>query len=163
MDDIHPHQSLPLSTFYRGWDRFNDLLTTAIAPLAPDQLILSAAPSQRPLWLLAAHLIAARVYWFHTLLGEGGPSVAAMQTWDDPGQPERSAAELELGLDRTWELVEEYLQRWTASDLEEQFTRRDGETFTRQWVIWHLLEHDLAHGGELFLTLGIHGLPAPDL
>jgi hypothetical protein len=26
-----------------------------------------------------------------------------------------------------------------------------------------VLEHDLHHGGEISLTLGIHGLPAPQL
>jgi len=30
-------------------------------------------------------------------------------------------------------------------------------------VIWHLIEHDLHHGGEIALTLGLHGLAAPDL
>jgi hypothetical protein len=33
----------------------------------------------------------------------------------------------------------------------------------RKWVIWHLLEHDLHHGGELSFVLGMHGLAAPDL
>jgi len=27
----------------------------------------------------------------------------------------------------------------------------------------HVLEHDLHHGGEIALTLGTNGLPAPDL
>jgi uncharacterized damage-inducible protein DinB len=27
-------------------------------------------------------------------------------------------------------------------------------------VVWHVLEHDLHHGGELSLTLGLHGIPA---
>jgi hypothetical protein len=35
----------------------------------------------------------------------------------------------------------------------------------RGWVVWHVLKHDLHHGGEigfsLGLSLGLHGLPAP--
>ena len=34
----------------------------------------------------------------------------------------------------------------------------EDQTYTRQWVIWHLIEHDLHHGGELSFTLGMHGL-----
>jgi hypothetical protein len=34
---------------------------------------------------------------------------------------------------------------------------------TRQWVIWHLIEHDLHHGGEISLTLGMYGLVAPEI
>ncbi|HEX4716084.1 MAG TPA: DinB family protein [Ktedonobacteraceae bacterium] len=29
---------------------------------------------------------------------------------------------------------------------------------TRQWIIWHVIEHDLHHGGEISLILGTHGL-----
>ncbi len=31
---------------------------------------------------------------------------------------------------------------------------------SRAWVFWHVMEHDLHHGGELSLILGMHGLPA---
>jgi uncharacterized damage-inducible protein DinB len=27
-------------------------------------------------------------------------------------------------------------------------------------VVWHVLEHDLHHGGEISLTLGMHGIDA---
>jgi len=50
--------------------------------------------------------------------------------------------------------------------MEEVFSGiRNGEAYalSRQWVIWHLIEHDLYHGGELSLTLGMHNIPALDL
>lgn len=31
---------------------------------------------------------------------------------------------------------------------------------SRIWVVWHVLEHELHYGGELLLTLDIHGFPA---
>jgi uncharacterized damage-inducible protein DinB len=59
------------------------------------------------------------------------------------------------------------LARWTPAHLDQTFThrRRNGEvnTFSRQWIIWHLIEHDLHHGGELGYSLGMHGLDAPDI
>jgi uncharacterized damage-inducible protein DinB len=41
----------------------------------------------------------------------------------------------------------------------------DGKMYevSRAWVIWHLIEHDLHHGGEISLTLGMHGLHAIDI
>jgi uncharacterized damage-inducible protein DinB len=30
-------------------------------------------------------------------------------------------------------------------------------------VIWHLMEHDLHHGGEISQILGSHGVSAPNL
>lgn len=47
--------------------------------------------------------------------------------------------------------------------LDDHFTTPRGYQFTRQWGIWHVAEHDMHHGGELFFTLGMHGLPTPDL
>jgi uncharacterized damage-inducible protein DinB len=151
-----------LATYYHGWDHYQDLLVAAIAPLTSEQLALRAAPNQRNVWTIAAHVIAARVWWFHSIMGEGDARLEQLQTWDDDGQPQRSAAELEEGLERTWAMIHACLKRWTSADFGQQFIRR-GESLSRQWIIWHVIEHDLNHGGELFLTLGIHGLPTPDL
>ena len=155
-----------LTTLYQGWGTYSRQLTQAIAPLSEAQLALGAAPHLLPIGVLAAHIIAGRVYWMHDMLGEGSADIAPLVTWDDPGQPARSAAELVGGLDATWSLVESGLARWTAGDLAQtiQVVRRGRErSFTRQWVIWHLIEHDLHHGGELAFSLGIHHLAAPDL
>jgi uncharacterized damage-inducible protein DinB len=32
-----------------------------------------------------------------------------------------------------------------------------------QWIIWHVLEHDIHHGSEISTTLGIYGLPVIEL
>ena len=34
---------------------------------------------------------------------------------------------------------------------------------SRSWVIYHVLEHDLFHGGEISLILGMNGLQGIDL
>jgi uncharacterized damage-inducible protein DinB len=155
-----------LATFYAGWENYERLLIQAIAPLTPAQLALGAAPHLLPIGVLAAHIIAARVYWIDGMLGEGNPDIAPLVHWDDAGEPARSAAELVGGLEASWRLVQGALARWTTEDLSRlvQVVRNGRErNFTRQWVIWHLLEHDLHHGGELAFSLGIHHLAAPEL
>jgi uncharacterized damage-inducible protein DinB len=151
-----------LARFYQGWDRYQQLLVEAISPLSAEQIAFHAAPHLRPVSTLAAHIISARARWFQLVMGEGGPEIGPLQAWDREGSPDRSAAELTEGLRTTWHLIESCLGRWTPDMLTDSFTRRD-QTFTRQWIIWHVIEHDLHHGGELFFTLGMHGLPTPDL
>lgn len=155
-------EQLSLATFYAGWDVYQGYLIEAVAPRTTDELRQCVGPSLRAAWEIAAHIIATRVYWFHTIMGEGGADLEEMVTWDDENQPERSAAELELGLERSWDMIASALARWTPADLAATFPRRD-DTFSRQWLIWHVIEHDLHHGGELFLTLGMQGLTMPDL
>jgi uncharacterized damage-inducible protein DinB len=63
-------------------------------------------------------------------------------------------------------MIEECLRRWTPDDLAVEFTRErrsSTETCTRQWVIWHLVEHDVHHGGEISQILGSHRVPALNL
>jgi uncharacterized damage-inducible protein DinB len=109
-----------------------------------------------------------RARWLYYVLKEGDEQLVTIGRWDRAGQPARSAAELVSGLETTWKVIEEALQRWTIADLDETLRDVDEDTgeeevFTRQWVIWHLLEHDLHHGGEISFSLGMHGLAAIDL
>jgi uncharacterized damage-inducible protein DinB len=63
-------------------------------------------------------------------------------------------------------MIQGALARWVPSDLERTFQeewRGEKYTFSLQWVLWHLIEHEVHHGGEISLTLGMHGLAAPDI
>ena len=156
-----------LASFYKGWDDYQQHLVHALAPLSPEQLTLRVASHLRSTGIIAAHIIGARARWLHHVLREGDENLTALGTWDDPGQSARTAAELVRGLEITWQVILDALHRWTITDLDEvlHVTDENGEeeTFTRQWVIWHLIEHDLHHGGEISFILGMHGLVAIDL
>ena len=155
-----------LTGIYQGWERYNGLLAGALAPLSDEQLDLRAAPGLRSIRELATHLVAVRARWFHLALGEGGDEIAAIGTWDRKGEPARNASELASGLETTWRLMAAAIARWSPEQLSETITEEDNgeiETFTRPEVIWHLIEHDLHHGGEIGYSLGIHGIAAPDI
>ena len=155
-----------LSGFLKEWLIYQDHLVAALAPLSATQLALGAAPRLRTIGVLAAHIIAARVWWFHYSLGEGGPELAPMVQWDDDGAPPRSADELVGGIAATWQVMQEAMGRWTPADLAEVVRREvrgKERVYKRSWVVWHIIEHDLHHGGEISLALGMHGLAAPDI
>jgi uncharacterized damage-inducible protein DinB len=161
----HPSVLAPL---YKGWDVYQNHLIHALAPLSPEQLTLRAADHLRSIGMLATHMVGARAGWLYYVLKEGDEQLLAIWRWGRDDQPARSPAELVNGLEITWKVIEEALQRWTLADLEETVRDVNEETgevevFTRQWVIWHLLEHDMHHGGELSFSLGMHGLAAIDL
>ena len=155
-----------LASYYMGWEVYQELLTTSITPLSPDELALRAAPHLRSVGVLAGHIIAARIWWFHNVMGEGSAELAPLEKWDEDDQPALTAAELVSGLEQSWQVIQSGLERWTPADLAQTFPHpRPGrkETYSRQWIVWHILEHDLHHGGELSFTLGMHGVAAMDL
>ena len=155
-----------LAFFTEGWHNYQKHLSRSLAQLTPEQLALRAAPQLRSIEELARHIIAVRAGWFHFQLEEGGEELRAFTTWGEPESPPRSADELVSGLEHTWQVIQEVLGRSTLADLQSTVQDEwDGKlyTLTRGWVIWHVMQHDLHHGGEVAYSLGMHGLTAlPD-
>jgi hypothetical protein len=110
-------------------------------------------------------MIAARARWFYRLMGEGGDEFKALARWDREGEKVRSSEELIGGIIKTWEIMHLTIARWSPTDWEQTWPGRGKapEVITRPWVIWHLLEHDLHHGGEISLILGLNGIEGFDL
>ena len=151
------------ATVYVGWRAYQDALVRALAPLTPYQLDLRPSPDLRSIGQTAAHMIGARARWFYMLMGEGGETFKAFARWDRRGAKARSADELVRGLGETWDGMHAAIARWGPKDWQETWPGEDAsepETITRQWVIWHLIEHDLHHGGEISITLGMHQIRA---
>jgi uncharacterized damage-inducible protein DinB len=173
---------MPTLAFLReGWEHHQRLVLDALRGLTPAQLDLRIGPTHWAVWQLAAHVAGARAHWFHDVLGEGDPAVREVfrvrrttvpglpledAGWEDDTDHPRAAADLVEAYERTWTIVQDCLRRWTDGDLEVEFPRErpsGTQMHTRGWVVWHVLEHDVHHGGEISLILGTHGLPAPDL
>jgi uncharacterized damage-inducible protein DinB len=156
-----------LDVIYENWRGYNEKLRNAIAPLTNEQLWLQPAPHMWPLSQIVQHIISVRAGWFSGTLQENhGVMNVYMEEWGQRESPARSAAELVHGLDETWSFIEACLQRWTAADCAMTFPDEwDGQVYqvSRSWVIYHVMEHDLHHGGEVSLILGMNGLQALDL
>jgi uncharacterized damage-inducible protein DinB len=84
--------------------------------------------------------------------------------WDARGAPPRTAAEMVEALDYTWQSMADCLARWNSDDMQKTFEDDWGDGkivhLSRAWIVYHVMEHDLHHGGELSLTLGMHNIPA---
>jgi uncharacterized damage-inducible protein DinB len=171
-----------LTVFAGSWREYQDHLTASLAPLTAEQLALRAAPGLRSIGENALHIVGCRMHWFSGFLGEeGGAEMTAYGPWNEvalgapyagweavaralgaPSPP--TGAALAGGIDRTWRFMTDCLARWGSTGLRQTFpdVAEDGTSveIPRAWVVWHVLEHDLHHGGELSLTLGMHGIPA---
>jgi uncharacterized damage-inducible protein DinB len=155
-------ESMSCWAFYAGWEEYQRLMVGAVAPLTDADLQRTIASDLRPVGMLATHIVRTRAAWLHSVLGEGGPEVAAIAAWDDNAGNAPPAAEIVRGLKVTFAAWKACLQRWTPRDLEGLF--HDGpDEVTRGWVTWHVIEHDLHHGGELSYSLGAFGLAGLNL
>jgi uncharacterized damage-inducible protein DinB len=165
-------QVTPLATFYKpGWEHYQQSLVHTIAPLSSEQLALAVGPQQRSIGELLEHMIGARFNWFHLWMGEGDPT----RDWNDDEDTDeptvQEAAALVAMFEKSWRVISSALDRWTSADLEQLFVSPDSHqawlrdqgleeepAHTRQWIVWHVMEHEIHHGGELSLALGTYGL-----
>lgn len=156
-----------LEVIYENWAGYNKRLENCIAPLTNEQLLLQPAPRMWPLAQIVQHIISVRAGWFSGTLQEPDKLMDEYMLWGQRDSPERSAVELVRGLDETWTFIESRLLRWTPADGAKTFPDEagDGQVYevSRSWVIYHVLEHDLHHGSEVSLILGMNGLQPIDI
>lgn len=160
------HEQSTLDVIYENWQIYNDKLRAAIAPLADEHLRLQPAPGMWPLGQIVQHIVSVRAGWFSGTLQDEDEAMTPYMEWGQYDSPSRSAAELARGLDETWVFIESRLRRWTAEERAVTFPDEwEGVVshVSRSWVIYHVLEHDLHHGGEVSLLLGMNKLPGPDI
>jgi len=144
-----------------GWGAYQQLLVDAVRPLTAEQLALGVGRDLRSAGEIAAHIVRTRAGWLLEALGDGVGELERWTSFGREGSTVPSAEELVAALEASWQPIKAGLERWTAADYAQSFTsEEEGETWTitRGWVIWHLIEHDVHHGGELSMLLGSHGL-----
>ena len=64
-------------------------------------------------------------------------------------------------LNETWQMIEQTLAALTVTDLATSYRHKwRGQTWavSYQWTIWRILNHDVHHGGQLALMLGMQGI-----
>src|SRR5690348_12972572 len=160
-------KSHSLLTVYKGWDGYQISLMRAIAPLSREQLVYRPEPHLRSAGEIARHISEGRFDWFQRTFGVSSAEPANLVVaWHSEHIIEEQAAELVNGLATTWQMIENALARWTVADLSQTYPLSyQGKNYAlpRQWILWRIMAHDLHHGGELAVTLGLQGISLPEL
>jgi uncharacterized damage-inducible protein DinB len=76
-------------------------------------------------------------------------------------QPTKATIRQTLG--QTHQRTLELLERLDEHNLADHCQSPRGEDFTVGWVIWHVLEHEIHHRGELSMALGLLGREGLDV
>lgn len=167
-----PDPAATIRPFYERWERYSRQFVDGIRDLTDEQLAIRPSPDGWPIWATVAHTAGARTYWLCGVFGEPGaaltpfPDALSGEGWEDDLDHPRSAEELVLAFETTWNVVAGVLDRWTPAMLGERVERKVAsgvQHHSRESVLMRLISHEAYHAGELSQTLGIHGLPQIDL
>jgi len=179
--------ALSLKTLYEGWDSHQQALMRAVTPLGPEQLAWRPAPQQASVNELIAHIAGARLWWFYKMSAPGSAALARLiapwagETFNAGDSDElnrwleanlqweetltTTPGESRTWLESSWQMIATTLTTWTVADLAQTYRHiKAGQIYavTRQWTLWRVLSHDLHHGGQLALLLGLQGIAVPE-
>ncbi len=59
--------------------------------------------------------------------------------------------------------TEAFLSSVDAKEVDRTVEAPWGARLPLRWIIWHVLEHEIHHRGEIYLMLGLMGMEAPDV
>lgn len=164
-------QAGSIRPFYADWAGYNRRTTEGLRRLSPEDLALRV-PAVRdygdepwPIWAVAGHTAAMRVFWLCDVFGEPGAELTPFEGdapgWEDDLAHPRTAEELAAAYESTWRVVAGCLDRWTPSMLGEEIRRdedgRQPEFHSRQSILMRLINHEAYHLGEINVALGANG------
>lgn len=167
-----------LKDVYEGWEGHQTSLVHAVAPLTREQLLWRPGEHLQSVGELARHISLGRITWFNRMDAPGCAALAErIEAWEEDGDGNRhvvetavpiteNAEELVHWLEITGEMVAKTLATWNVADLGTTYRHTwNGDVYavSRQWTIWRILSHDIHHGGQIALMLGMQGIKAFEL
>lgn len=168
-----PTVSDSLAMVFEGWQGYRQSIIHAVVPLTPDQLLWRPAAHLRSVGELVRHIALGSISWFLWMDAPGSHELAGRITaWEADSHGNQyvieaalnitdQAGELVKWLDASGKMIADTLQSWTVADLQKTYRHTwNGNTYalSRQWTLWRILAHDLHHGGELAILLGMQGI-----
>ena len=167
-----------LQKIFDGWNGYHQSMVNAVTPLTSEQLIWRPKDNFNSVGELVRHISLGRLTWLMRMGAPGSTEVATqISDWVQDSDGNNDIAETSIAiteqpielarwLNLTWQIIEDSLKLWTVTDLAETYKHKwNGQVYdvSRQWTIWRVMNHDIHHGGELSLMLGLQGIEAFEL
>ena len=143
---------------FSHWKAVRAGLHQALDGLTEEQLAFVPREGLWSLGTVACHIANAEDGWFRY--------VAARKVDEWPSIDEeqyRTVASIKALLDEVHSYTLAYLQQIDVTDLDRTIAAPWGAELTLRFIIWHVLEHEIHHRGEIYLMLGLMGIEAPDV
>jgi uncharacterized damage-inducible protein DinB len=144
---------------FSHWSLVRKSLIKVIEDFEESDLSYQPFPDSWPVGQIMVHIANAEEGWFRYVVTRELPEWPSDLQFEN--YPTREKI-LEV-LDTVHARTEEYLGTLTAPDLTTRILAPWEATFPLGWIIWHVIEHEIHHRGELSLILGILGKDGLDV
>ena len=145
--------------FFSHWNQIRAGLLSTIEAFNDDELFVVPYQGSWPIGQIMLHIAGAEDGWLRYVV------TRELDEWPDQYnidnfQDRDSILQI---LDQVHSRSLIYLSKLKSSDLNQQVKTPWGKEITLHWIIWHIIEHEIHHRGELSLILGYLGREGLDV
>lgn len=136
-----------------------------IEGLTKEKLFQAPAEGEFPIGAYLMHFGECDVFWYSQLSGEQMPVELSKRVYENcwfdcPAEefnPPKEAPEVTEYLDAiaaTRKILFEYMDKMKDTELEDAVKlKKNGEPLTKKWIMYHLIEHEAHHRGQMFMLI----------
>lgn len=140
------------------WKKIRKQLLEMLDMFNESELEYTPYPGAWSVGKIFLHIAECEDYWIHF--------VARKELTEDPhyalkDYPSLGAVRMKLRISE--ERTQSFIESLKETDLDWRFKTPHGESLTLFEILWHVLEHELHHRGELSLILGLLGRKGLDV
>ena len=144
---------------FSHWVLVRKGLITLIEKFDESELDFEPYPGGWTVGQIMVHIANAEEGWFRYAVTK------EIEEWPEDLQFENYPTQEKILalLDTVHANTESYLRSLSEKDLSTEIDTPWGESIPLKWIIWHVIEHEIHHRGELSLILGILGKEGLDV
>jgi uncharacterized damage-inducible protein DinB len=143
---------MKLSELFSHWNQVHADTLVVLDKFSEDELSYVAYPGGMTVGRIALHIADAKDGWFQRIFTRERADWPENYTLEN--YPSKAAIAALLTAVHTQ--IFDQLDGLTQADLDTQVDSPWG-TFSLRFILWHILEHEIHHRGELSLVLGLLG------
>jgi uncharacterized damage-inducible protein DinB len=144
--------------YFDHWNTVHRDLLRAVAVLSDDDLSFQPTPHyERTVKDILLHIINLEQAWVHFVVRR------ALPTWPEEDQSLNSIETLQQKLKEVFSKTMVYLNSVPLDDLNRVVQVPEDGVPKLSWILWHVLEQQIHHRGELFLCISLLGKERPIL
>ena len=145
-----------LYELYPQWETRTNRILKSLENRTPYELDFQFRPNMRSLGNLYRHILAAEIYWMEDVVGQRGQMFAEL----DDKEFYNSKTIIEK-----WHTVrnrsQEIVKPYSVSDLKKTFLTPRKKPVELNYVLWHVVEHEIHHSGQISAMLRAQNLESP--
>ncbi|MEZ4733103.1 MAG: DinB family protein [Caldilineaceae bacterium] len=149
---------MKLSEMFAHWEQVRRELLATIDKFSDEELTYTPYVGAWPVGQIMLHIADCEDNWLHAIVRQ---EFTPWIFYDLKVYPSKAA--IKEVLQRAHQRTLPFLASLDESALDQEYTIPNDHAFSLGWIIWHVLEHEIHHRGELSLILGLLGREGLDV